>query len=84
MRDAELLANAVLAMLSGSPEAAFTAYERTRDRLSRDMFDVTEAVAAYDWNLDRLRHLLREVSAAMADEVDHLQSMQRAGTPCRR
>jgi hypothetical protein len=48
------------------------------------MFDVTEAVAAYDWNLDKLRHLLRDVSAAMADEVDHLQSMQRAAAPCRR
>ena len=82
LRDAELLANAVLATLSGcDPRAAFTAYERTRDRLSRDMFDVTEAVAAYDWKLDKLRHLLRDVSAAMADEVDHLQSMQRAGTP---
>jgi hypothetical protein len=76
MRDAELLANAVLATFSGcDPATAFTAYESTRDRLSRDMFDVTEAVAAYDWNLDKLRHLLRDVSAAMADEVDHLQSM---------
>ena len=79
MRDAELLANAVLATLSGcDPATAFTAYEGTRDRLSRDMFDVTEAVAAYDWNLDKLRHLLRDVSAAMADEVDHLQ-WERAG-----
>jgi flavin-dependent dehydrogenase len=76
MRDAELLANAVLATLSGcDPATAFTGYEGTRDRLSRDMFDVTEAVAAYVWNLDKLRHLLRDVSAAMADEVDHLQSM---------
>jgi 2-polyprenyl-6-methoxyphenol hydroxylase-like FAD-dependent oxidoreductase len=78
LRDAELLANAIVALLSGCPEAsALAAYEGTRDRLSRDMFDVTEAVAAYDWNLDELRHLLRGVSAAMADEVDHLQSMQR-------
>ena len=78
LRDAELLSNAIVALLSGCPEAsALAAYEGTRDRLSRDMFDVTEAVAAYDWNLDELRHLLREVSAAMADEVDHLQSMQR-------
>jgi 2-polyprenyl-6-methoxyphenol hydroxylase-like FAD-dependent oxidoreductase len=78
LRDAELLSNAIVALLSGCPEAsAFAAYESTRDRLSRDMFDVTEAVAAYDWNLDELRHLLRGVSAAMKDEVDHLQSMQR-------
>ena len=48
-----------------------------RDRLSRDMINVTEAVAGYDWNLDRVRHLLREVSSAMCPEVDHLQTMQR-------
>jgi 2-polyprenyl-6-methoxyphenol hydroxylase-like FAD-dependent oxidoreductase len=76
LRDAELLADAVLAMLSGSKEASVMAnYERTRDRLSCEMFNVTEAVAAYDWELDRVRHLLREVSSAMGDEVDHLQSL---------
>jgi flavin-dependent dehydrogenase len=81
LRDAELLADAVLALLSGCEEASvMPAYERTRDRLSRDMFNVTEAVAAYDWTLDELRHLLREVSSAMGDEVDHLQSLpQRRG-----
>ena len=76
LRDAELLADAVLAVLSGSDEASVMGeYERTRDRLSHYLFDVTEAIAAYDWELDRLRHLLREVSSAMGDEVDHLQSL---------
>jgi 2-polyprenyl-6-methoxyphenol hydroxylase-like FAD-dependent oxidoreductase len=76
LRDAELLADAVLAMLSGCPEgSALAAYERTRDRLSRQMFDATEAVAAYDWDLDRARQLLRWVSSAMRDEVDHLQAL---------
>jgi 2-polyprenyl-6-methoxyphenol hydroxylase-like FAD-dependent oxidoreductase len=78
LRDAELLADAVLAILSGSQEATVLAeYEHTRDRLSDEMFNVTEAVAAYDWELDRVRHLLREVSSAMGDEVDHLQSLPR-------
>jgi hypothetical protein len=63
-------------MLSGSEEASVMAeYEHTRDRLSREMLNVTEEIAAYDWELDRLRHLLREVSSAMGDEVDHLQSL---------
>jgi 2-polyprenyl-6-methoxyphenol hydroxylase-like FAD-dependent oxidoreductase len=66
LRDAELCAEAVLAWHSGCEEpSAFAAYQRTRDRLSHDMINVTEAVAAYDWNLDRVRHLLREVSSAM-------------------
>ena len=76
LRDAELCAEAVLAWHSGCEEpSAFTAYERTRDRLSHDMINVTEAVAGYDWNLDRVRHLLREVSSAMGAEIDHLQSL---------
>jgi 2-polyprenyl-6-methoxyphenol hydroxylase-like FAD-dependent oxidoreductase len=76
MRDAELLADALLAALSGSPEAAtLAAYERTRDSLSSQLFAVTEAVAAFDWDLDRVRLLLREVSSAMADEVDHLRAL---------
>jgi 2-polyprenyl-6-methoxyphenol hydroxylase-like FAD-dependent oxidoreductase len=74
LRDAELFAEAVLAGPSRFDEAA-AAYQRTRDRLSYDMINVTEAVAGYDWNLDRLRRLLREVSAAMGEEVDHLQSL---------
>jgi len=41
------------------------------------MINVTEAVAAYDWNLDRVRHLLRDVSSAMGTEIDHLQALQR-------
>jgi flavin-dependent dehydrogenase len=82
LRDAELLADAVLARLSGSEEdSVLAAYEMTRDRLSRDMFNVTEAVAGYDWNLAGVRRLLREVSAAMGDEVDHLQALQRSGVP---
>jgi flavin-dependent dehydrogenase len=76
MRDAELLADALLAALSGATEGtALAAYERTRDRLSSQLFDVTEAVAAYDWDLARVRLLLREVSSAMGDEVDHLQAL---------
>lgn len=76
MRDAELLTEALLGVLSGSPEAAtLAAYERTRDSLSSQLFAVTEAVAGFDWDLDRLRLLLREVNSAMADEMDYLQAL---------
>jgi hypothetical protein len=40
------------------------------------MFDVTEAVAGYDWSLHKARHLLRDVSAAMSAEVEHLQALR--------
>ncbi len=75
LRDAELLTDALLAVLCGAPDpVALGGYQATRDRLSRSLFEVTEQVAAYDWDLDRVQTLLRRVSSAMSDEVDHLQA----------
>jgi flavin-dependent dehydrogenase len=76
LRDAELLADSVLAVLAGTPEPiAMTAYQDVRDRLSLRLFAATEEVARYDWDCLRARELLRTVSSAMSDEVDHLQSL---------
>jgi 2-polyprenyl-6-methoxyphenol hydroxylase-like FAD-dependent oxidoreductase len=73
LRDADLLADAVLAVQSGAPErGALSAYQDTRDRLSHALFSVTEAVARYDWSAEEVRGLLRRTSSAMSDEVDHL------------
>jgi flavin-dependent dehydrogenase len=75
LRDAELLSDAVLARGTGaSPEVALAAYQDTRDRLSRALVEVTESVCRYDWDGDRIRALLRRVSAAMSDELDHLSA----------
>ncbi len=64
----------ILATLGGRvPEAvALAAYQATRDRLSAQLFAATEEVAGYDWDAARARQLLRRVSSAMSDEVDHL------------
>ncbi len=76
LRDAELLADELLEALGGVvPEAvALARYQALRDRLSWGLFDATEALASYEWDLDQVRVLLRQLSAAMSDEVDHLQS----------
>jgi hypothetical protein len=47
-------------------------YERTRDRLSKPLFDVTEGIASYNWDLEELRGRLGELSQAMRPEVDAL------------
>jgi flavin-dependent dehydrogenase len=77
MRDAELLADAILEGPGGGPTEAIAlaGYQDTRDRLSSSLYDVTESVASYDWDLDQVRTLLRGVSSAMRDEVDHLESL---------
>lgn len=76
LRDAELLADAVLEALAGVvPEAvALARYQAVRDRLSHRFLDATEALASYDWDLERLRGLLRQVSSATSDEVEYLQA----------
>lgn len=77
LRDAELLANEILEALTGvTPEAvALARYQATRDRLSSRLFDATEAVASYAWDLVQVRTYLRNVSSAMSDEVDHLRAL---------
>jgi flavin-dependent dehydrogenase len=77
MRDAELLADAIIeATSSGQAEAlALAGYQATRDRLSSQLLAATEKVAAYDWTIDRVQTVLRRVSTAMQDEVDHLQAL---------
>ena len=73
LRDAELLADAVLAAPGGRDEAgALQGYEELRDRLSGDLFEVTEQVAGFAWDTPRLKQLLRELAASMRPEVDHV------------
>jgi len=76
LRDAELLVDGVLQALSGSAreEVALAAYQATRERLSSQLFAATEEVAGYCWDAARCRKLIRAVSSAMSDEVDHLQA----------
>jgi flavin-dependent dehydrogenase len=77
LRDAELLADQLLDVIGGRvPEAiGLATYQKTRDRLSEQLFAATEEVAAYSWDADRARALVRQVSSAMSDEVDHLQAL---------
>ena len=76
LRDAELLARAVLAAPPGAGrDAALRDYESTRDRLSASLFAITERIASYRWDLAELRELLPALSAAMRPEVAALRSL---------
>ena len=58
------------------PEAiALAGYQATRDRLSVQLFDVSDRIAGYAWDPTEIQQLLREVSSAMSDEVGMLQSL---------
>jgi flavin-dependent dehydrogenase len=68
LRDAELLARAVN---QGSDEA-LGGYQKTRDELSRELFDITDTIAGFDWDLDSLKPLHLNLSKAMNQEVEAL------------
>jgi 2-polyprenyl-6-methoxyphenol hydroxylase-like FAD-dependent oxidoreductase len=74
LRDAELLAGAVLASASGEMcEAdALGAYQATRDRLSVPLFWTTDTIATHRWTDAEIGGLLLQLSSDMADEVDLL------------
>ncbi len=68
LRDAELLAGAA----ARGTAAAFADYAAARDALSLPLFEVTDAIAAFDWELDGVKILHQALNKAMKQEVEHL------------
>jgi 2-polyprenyl-6-methoxyphenol hydroxylase-like FAD-dependent oxidoreductase len=80
LRDAELLARAVVSSTSGEvPEhVALAGYQSTRDQLSRRLFATVDTIATQRWTDAEIGALLIELSSAMADEVDMLAGLDSA------
>ncbi len=77
LRDAALLAFALDQVLTGtaSPSVALAHYERVRDELSLPLFEMTDAIASFDWTLDEVQgHHLR-MSEVMQREVELLDAV---------
>ena len=68
LRDAELLANAAAAGIIAE-------YAAIRDDLSLPLFEVTDAIAALDWDLDEIKALHQALNQAMKREVEHLLTL---------
>jgi flavin-dependent dehydrogenase len=62
--DAELLAQAVAA----GTEGAFAGYQNARDTLAVKHFEVTDAVASFEWDLPQVQQLHRALSDEMKKE----------------
>jgi len=86
LRDAELLAVAVLAGLGegAGADSALDGYEQERDRLSRGLIAATERLAGYGWRESELRRDLLCLSSAMSDEVEALLRLDDRPWPWRR
>ena len=65
LRDAELLASAIDAGL----DEALADYQDKRDAASVELFEATDAIASFSWNLDSVRPLHEALAKAMSREV---------------
>jgi 2-polyprenyl-6-methoxyphenol hydroxylase-like FAD-dependent oxidoreductase len=73
LRDAELLARAVTA---GTDEA-LAGYQTTRDELVKGLFDVTDRIASFEWDLDEAKNLHLVLNKEMKAEVDLLNTLDK-------
>ena len=65
LRDAEALADAIA---SGS-ERSLAIYQHNRDEVARGLFDVTDAIASFAWDLSEIRVLHKTLADEMSREV---------------
>jgi 2-polyprenyl-6-methoxyphenol hydroxylase-like FAD-dependent oxidoreductase len=71
LRDAELLARAVTA----GGDDALAGYQSTRDELVKGLFDVTDRIASFEWDLDEAKEHHLVLSREMNAEVDLLRTL---------
>ena len=74
LRDAELL---VRTLLESGP-LNLAEYQRERDTLSIPLFNVTDAIASFQWTLDEVQILHEELSAAMKTEASYMARLSTA------
>jgi 2-polyprenyl-6-methoxyphenol hydroxylase-like FAD-dependent oxidoreductase len=65
LRDAELLAEAVV----DGPQGALARYQETRDEIATGLFEVTDEIASFEWDLPTVKDLHLKLSDEMKREV---------------
>ena len=71
LRDALLLSRAV----TGRDPGGLEAYQALRDELSAELFDVTEQVASYEWDMAGVQALHLRLSKAMKAEGEVIDAL---------
>ncbi len=80
LRDAELLARAIVSAAGGADEQdALASYQATRDRLSGQLFVTTDEIASFAWSIDQIPMLLLQLSDSMSEEVSWLSDLDPIG-----
>jgi menaquinone-9 beta-reductase len=73
LRDAELLARAIVA----GTDDALAGYQALRDEVSLGLFEVTDRIASFAWNLDEARQLHQALARHMTAEGELLLALDR-------
>lgn len=73
LRDAELLARAIVAGTDG----ALAAYQAARDDMSLGLFEVTDRLASFAWDLDQAKRDHQLLARHMAGEAEMLLALDR-------
>jgi flavin-dependent dehydrogenase len=76
LRDAELLARAIVA----ADEGALAAYQAARDEASLGLFEVTDRIASLAWDLDQAKSDHHLLARHMAGEAEMLLGLDRHPT----
>ena len=71
LRDADLLSRAIV----DGGTRALAAYQQERDALSLPFLRITDAIASFSWDLDVVKELHADLSAAMKVETNHMAGM---------
>jgi flavin-dependent dehydrogenase len=71
LRDAQLLSRGIV---DGGTRALET-YQRKRDALSLPFMRVTDLIASFSWDLDEVKQLHADLSAAMKAEANHIANL---------
>jgi flavin-dependent dehydrogenase len=74
LRDAEMLARAII----DGGDSALAHYQTTRDDLSHGLFEVTDDIASYAWDLETLKRWHLDLSEEMSREVAWVQALDTA------
>src|SRR5262249_24456132 len=70
LRDAEMLARAVIA----GADSTLAEYQSERDEFAVEFLDLSDEVASFDWDMDRIKELHIRLSKLMNRECDFVRS----------
>ena len=71
LRDAQLLSRGIM----DGGTRGLEAYQRERDELSLPLLRTTDAIASFLWEVDEVKQLHADLSAAMKAEANHIAKM---------